>query len=339
MDRLPWTRFHKLVMAPGTASILGDLEITLASLAARTLTGPDTLHLSWRTAGVVYLVGVVVGALSSGQLPGPASPTLVRKSGGAVDHLECVAEFVGGWVSGGDGARAGLDPDGLAAGCPDELCINQPAWRYHLQGEPADVRGQRGQVNPVSPYCVLGDNLRCGTTALYGLPACLRHDHAAGPARGDRPCLSDRGVHVTYAKLPGQAGCRRISAGMATEPELNGVIADGDKARALGTLIGRAQAHLLVETPFRVRVQHVQDRNQLRDQAAHVPDCAAASHGSAEQLAACGPQRAPRRSRAPRRELLSGRHRAAAGPGFPPGQPPARAQWPHGSWIAGQGCT
>lgn len=93
----------------------------------------------------------------------------------------------------------------------------------------------------------------------------------AGPLAG-----RDRGVHVIYAELPGQAGSCRTGAGTAAEPELNGVVADRDKARLFGPLVGRAQAQLLVETPFGLWVLNMQDRHELGDQVAHGLDCAVA---------------------------------------------------------------
>jgi len=52
LDRLPWTRFHtRLIMALGTAWILGGLEITLAGAVAGVLTNSDTLHMSSTALG------------------------------------------------------------------------------------------------------------------------------------------------------------------------------------------------------------------------------------------------------------------------------------------------
>jgi hypothetical protein len=46
----------------------------------------------------------------------------VRKSVGAGDGFEGLAEFAGDWVGGGNGVRAGLDLDGaVAAGGLDEF--------------------------------------------------------------------------------------------------------------------------------------------------------------------------------------------------------------------------
>ncbi len=52
----------------------------------------------------------------------PTSATLVRKSAGAVDRIEGLAQVVGERVGGGNGVRVGLDLDGaVAAGCPDKF--------------------------------------------------------------------------------------------------------------------------------------------------------------------------------------------------------------------------
>jgi hypothetical protein len=67
------------------------------------------------------------------------------------------------------------------------------------------------------------------------------------------------------ADVPGSA------PGAVAESELYGVIADRDEAGIFGTLVGRAQAQLLVETSFCVRVGQVQDWHELGDQVAHGP--------------------------------------------------------------------
>ena len=72
MDRLPWTRFHWLVVCGlGVSWILDGLEIQLVSLIAPILTDPQTLGLSSGEAGFLasmYLIGEVVGALVFGRL-------------------------------------------------------------------------------------------------------------------------------------------------------------------------------------------------------------------------------------------------------------------------------
>jgi MFS family permease len=72
MDRLPWSRFHWLVVtALGTAWILDGLEIQMASTIASVLQDKHTLHLSSSQAGSTasfYLAGEVVGALVFGRL-------------------------------------------------------------------------------------------------------------------------------------------------------------------------------------------------------------------------------------------------------------------------------
>jgi MFS family permease len=72
MDRLPWTRFHWLVVVGlGVSWILDGLEIQIVSLISAPLTDPKTLHLSTGEAGFLgsmYLIGEVVGALFFGRL-------------------------------------------------------------------------------------------------------------------------------------------------------------------------------------------------------------------------------------------------------------------------------
>ncbi len=68
MDRLPWTRFHwMVVLGLGVAWILDGLEIQLVAAAgyARSL-GMDTSQVA--LAGTFYLLGQVIGALTFGRL-------------------------------------------------------------------------------------------------------------------------------------------------------------------------------------------------------------------------------------------------------------------------------
>jgi MFS family permease len=72
MDRLPWTRFHwMIVVGLGVSWILDGLEIQLVSLVGNVLKEPETLHLTTSEVGLmasVYLGGEVVGALLFGRL-------------------------------------------------------------------------------------------------------------------------------------------------------------------------------------------------------------------------------------------------------------------------------
>ena len=72
IDRLPWTRFHWLVVCGlGVSWILDGLEIQIVSLIAPILTDPQTLGLSNGQVGFLasmYLIGEVVGALVFGRL-------------------------------------------------------------------------------------------------------------------------------------------------------------------------------------------------------------------------------------------------------------------------------
>jgi MFS family permease len=72
MDRLPWSRWHWLVViALGITWILDGLEVTIVGSIAGQLTRPETVHFSdveVAGAGTAYLVGAVTGALVFGKL-------------------------------------------------------------------------------------------------------------------------------------------------------------------------------------------------------------------------------------------------------------------------------
>jgi hypothetical protein len=67
LDRLPWARFHVLVVvALGVTWILDGLEVTLAGAVAGTLKHADTLGLTNEEvgfAGSAYIAGAVIGAV------------------------------------------------------------------------------------------------------------------------------------------------------------------------------------------------------------------------------------------------------------------------------------
>jgi MFS family permease len=72
LDRLPWSRFHVLVVvALGVTWILDGLEVTIVGAVGPVLQNPDTLALSATQVGSTasaYVVGAVVGALLFGWL-------------------------------------------------------------------------------------------------------------------------------------------------------------------------------------------------------------------------------------------------------------------------------
>jgi MFS family permease len=72
LDRLPWSRWHWLVVIGlGVTWILDGFEVTLIGALASVLTHEDTLHLSTQQAsslGTWYLLGAVGGALFFGYL-------------------------------------------------------------------------------------------------------------------------------------------------------------------------------------------------------------------------------------------------------------------------------
>src|SRR6201996_172875 len=72
LDRLPWSRFHWLVIgALGIAWILDGLEVTIVGSLSGALSDSPSLHLSPQQVGYAasaYLVGAVAGALFFGWL-------------------------------------------------------------------------------------------------------------------------------------------------------------------------------------------------------------------------------------------------------------------------------
>src|SRR5271166_3408418 len=72
LDRLPWGRFHTLViLALGITWVLDGLEVTLAGSVAGALKASPVLHFTDSDVGLVssfYLAGAVIGALVFGWL-------------------------------------------------------------------------------------------------------------------------------------------------------------------------------------------------------------------------------------------------------------------------------
>jgi MFS family permease len=72
LDRLPWSRWHWLVVtALGITWVIDGLEVTLVGAISTVLIEPGTLHLSTAEVGLLntaYLVGAVIGALVFGYL-------------------------------------------------------------------------------------------------------------------------------------------------------------------------------------------------------------------------------------------------------------------------------
>src|ERR1700744_2461013 len=70
LDRLPWSRFHLLIVVGlGVTWILDGLEVTIGAALGPALQNPQTLHLSSADLGAVasfYVIGAVTGALVSG---------------------------------------------------------------------------------------------------------------------------------------------------------------------------------------------------------------------------------------------------------------------------------
>ena len=72
MDRLPWSRWHWLIVAGlGVTWILDGLEVTIVGALASVLTEKNTLALSTTQVGfaaTLYLLGAILGALFFGYL-------------------------------------------------------------------------------------------------------------------------------------------------------------------------------------------------------------------------------------------------------------------------------
>ena len=72
LDRLPWTRFHTLVVvALGITWVLDGLEVTVAGSIAGALQESPVLHFTAAEVGLVssaYLTGAIIGAVLFGYL-------------------------------------------------------------------------------------------------------------------------------------------------------------------------------------------------------------------------------------------------------------------------------
>ena len=77
LDRLPWSGFHRLVVAAlGITWILDGLEVTLAGTVAGALKQSPVLHFTNTEVGIAssaYLSGAVLGAFVFGWLIGRKS--------------------------------------------------------------------------------------------------------------------------------------------------------------------------------------------------------------------------------------------------------------------------
>src|SRR5205814_7574541 len=72
MDRLPWSRWHWLVVISlGITWILDGLEVTIVGSISAVLKEPQTVHFSdlqVASAGTAYLIGAVLCALFFGRM-------------------------------------------------------------------------------------------------------------------------------------------------------------------------------------------------------------------------------------------------------------------------------
>src|SRR5215467_5173301 len=72
LDRLPWSRWHWMVVAAlGITWIIDGLEVTMIASFSAVLQEPESLHFSGTQIGLLnssYLAGAVIGALVFGYL-------------------------------------------------------------------------------------------------------------------------------------------------------------------------------------------------------------------------------------------------------------------------------
>src|SRR6516162_8649079 len=72
LDRLPWSRFHSLlVIGLGITWVLDGLEVTLTGAIAAVLQRPEVFHFTGAQIGAIsssYLAGAVIGSLIFGAL-------------------------------------------------------------------------------------------------------------------------------------------------------------------------------------------------------------------------------------------------------------------------------
>ena len=109
MDRLPWSRWHWVVIISlGITWILDGLEVTIVGAIGGVLKDPHTLHLSTfeiGNAGTVYLLGAVLGAAVRQQ--GDGGPGQQDQAAHAGDQAGAVAPVppraAGGRLVGGGG--------------------------------------------------------------------------------------------------------------------------------------------------------------------------------------------------------------------------------------------
>ena len=136
-------RYQPVLALGPDASVEGRAVLVNRYRATQAMTGHPSVLLvddTWTTggraqsaaialhdAGAASVAVVVLGrhfdrSFGSGETYYLSWAILVRKSGGAVDGVEGLAQVVGDGVGGGDGLPSGLDLDGaVAAGCPDEF--------------------------------------------------------------------------------------------------------------------------------------------------------------------------------------------------------------------------
>ena len=107
MDRLPWSRWHWLIVtALGITWILDGLEVSIVSALGPVLTHPTTLGLSESQVGLTasaYLTGAVCGAFVFSYLTDRQGRNFAKYTGSAVSQelrLQSNGKNVVDWILG-----------------------------------------------------------------------------------------------------------------------------------------------------------------------------------------------------------------------------------------------
>jgi MFS family permease len=232
MDRLPWSRWHLLIIvALGTSWILDGLEVTLVGSLSGVLESRNGLSLSDEQvtgAATVYLAGAVLGALVFGHL----TDRLGRKklflvtlatyslatvatafSVGLVSF--CLARFVTGMGIGGEYAAINSAVDELIPGKirgTVDLIVNATFWVGASTGSLAALL----LLGPHGPPQALGWRLAFGIGGSLGLGVFVLRLRVPESPRW----LMLRGYERDAARVVDDIECRvKRSAGALPEPE------------------------------------------------------------------------------------------------------------------------
>ena len=239
LDRLPWSRFHwLLVTALGVTWVLDGLEVTIVSAVGNALLKPTTLGLRESQLGLshtLYLVGAIGGALVFGHLTDRLGrkklftlTLLIYLAGAALtacswDFLSfALFRFVVGTAIGGEYAAINSAIDELIParlrGRVD-LAVNGTFWLGAIAGAGLSVP----LLNPALVPEYLGWRIAFGLGAVVGSahdrgpavrarePALAAHPRPVGRGRVDHAPTS-RSTRRTLGGLPPPIGqkCRHL---------------------------------------------------------------------------------------------------------------------------------